>query len=195
MRPIVLTLSATALFLLACSGAVTDSAEDGETTDDVEEEEEEEEEEEPSADEILQGRWALQPGDGALRRYKIIRAACSGNKKALKKLGHLSDSEESTFDYFAEQPKETKEGLLELIQNIKATRYTFEEDKVVLSIGDNKIMEKDYTIESEDPLHVKLEYRSTVQHWYITWEDDDNAKVDVQYDGSDVKLEHNLRRK
>jgi hypothetical protein len=202
MRAIVLPLSITALFLLACSGAATDTAEDGATDaeeqedgDGEEEDEEDEEAEEASAEERLQGSWALMPGDDALRRYKIMRAACSGNKKVLGKLGDLTDSEKRTFEYYEEQPKETKEGLLELIQNMQDTRYTFNEGKVVWSIGDNEILEKDYTIESEDPLHVKLEYGSTSQHWFIDWTDDDAAKVDVQYEGSDVKMEHNLKRK
>jgi len=199
MRAIVLPLTITAMFLLACSGAATDSAEDGATDaeeqEDGEEEEEEEEEEEASAEDKLQGSWALMPGDDALRRYKIMRAACSDNKKALKKLGKLDDSEKRTFDYYEEQPKETKEGLLELIQNMKDTRYTFSEGKVMWSIGDNDILEKDYVIESEDPLHVTLDSGNTVQHWFIEWKNDDAATVDVQYDGSDVKMEHNLKRK
>ncbi len=201
MRAFVMPLTVTALFLLACSGAATDSAEDGaadaaEGGDEAgEEEEEEEEEEEASADERLQGSWALQPGDDALRRYKIMHAACAGKKKALEKLGDLSDSEKNTFDYYDGQPKDRKDALLELIQNMKDTRYTFAGGKVTWSIGDNDILEKEYTIVSEDPLHVKLEYGSTAQNWFITWENDDHAKVDVQYEGSDVKMGHNLKRR
>ncbi len=196
MRAIVLPLTITAMFLLACSGAaVNDFAEDGATdAEEQEDGEEEEEEEEASAEDKLQGTWALMPGDSSLRRYKIMRAACSDNQKALKKLGSLSASEKRSYDYYKGLPKETKEGLLSLIKNIKDTRYTFSEGKVKWSIGDTDILEEDYVIASEDPLHVKLDYGSTVQHWFIKWKNDDAATVDVQYEGSDHKMGHNLKR-
>jgi len=196
MRAFVMPLTITAVFLLACSGATSDSADD-DTTDAVEEEgdEEEEEEEEASAEDRLQGTWALQPGDAAVRRYKIMRAACSGKKKALEKLGKLSASEKSLFDYYKKKDKDTKDVVLKLIQNIKTTRYTFKDGKVTLSIGDDDITTNDYSIVSEDPLHVKLYNSYSPQHWFIHWQDDDTAKVDVQYEGSDLKLEHKLKRK
>ena len=194
MRPMILPITVTALFLLACSGGATETETDGDATE-QEEGDEEAGGEEASAEDKLQGTWAFMPGDAAKRRYKIMQAACSGKPKQKQKLGELSDSEKSTFDYYKGRDKSTKEGLLKLIENLKTTRYKFDNGTVTWSFGDSFSLDKEYTIEEEDPLHVKLESGSTVQHWYITWKGDDAATVDVQYEGSTIKMEHKIKRK
>jgi hypothetical protein len=194
-----IALSVSILALLACSGMADDVVGGDEPVVDggEEGEEEEEEEEAKSPEDRIQGSWALQPGEKAIRTFQIMQAGASGKKKMLEKLGKLDAGEQSLLDSIEKKTAKDKESLVELIKMMKSVRYKIEGDKITRSVDGNDIGTDDVTIEdaTDESMHMIFKGPYSETHWYITWKDDDTADVDVQYEGSELKLVHKLKRK